>query len=199
MVTPSARNTSTASALRARGFTILELMIVVAIVGVLASLAFPAFGELIKNSRRTTVVNELSASLMLARAEAAKRGQPVSVCGLTSGGGTSCAGGTNWDYGWMVFLDPDGDGAFDTGEEVMRRYIVEYPDIKVRTNTESGAGPGHFTQRSFNQNSTTGDITICDKRGATRSRQIEVARSGRASVRLNNSEDTTNGAALTCP
>ena len=197
MVTPSARNTSTASAsLRARGFTILELMIVIAIVGVLASLAFPAFGELIKNSRRTTVVNELSASLMLARAEAAKRGQPVSVCGMTDGGGTSCTGGTNWDYGWMVFLDPNGDGAIAAVGDVLRKYVVEYADLKVRT---SDNGTGHFTLRSFNQSSTTGKITVCDKRGATRSRQIEVAGSGRASVYLNNSEDTTNGRALTCP
>lgn len=89
---------------RGRGVTLLELMVTVAIVGILAMLAAPAFDSMIKANRTKSVANELLASLNLARSEAARRGQPVSVC--RSNDGSSCAtNGTGWDKGWIVFVN----------------------------------------------------------------------------------------------
>jgi prepilin-type N-terminal cleavage/methylation domain-containing protein len=201
---------------RNQGFTIIELLTVVAIMGVLMALAFPAFGELIKNSRRTTVVNEVSASLQLARAEAAKRGQPVTVCGLTSGGGNSCTGGTIWDYGWLVFVDVNGNGFienavtvngvdYDEATMVLRKVLNDHAsEVRVRsaiTLSNGNAGTGHATLRPFNQSGDNGQgtINICDKRGAAKARQLALERNGRASVRINSTEDTSTGVAITCP
>lgn len=179
------------------GFTLIEMMLVVTILGVLLSLGLPAFDDLIKNSRRTTVVNEIVASLMTARAEAAKRGQAVSVCGLASGDDTSCTGGANWDKGFMVFLDPDANGAIATpSTDMIRKYVVDYADIRVRTKVSAGAG--HVVLQSFNQPSTGAAILVCDKkRGNAKARRVCVGTNGRAGA--SEIACTTVSDDLSCP
>lgn len=176
---------------QSNGFTIIELMIVVSILGVLASIAIPSFTELIQNNRRTTVVNELVANLLLARSEASKRGQPLSICAIPSNGSNLCATSdkTNWNYGWIVFLDTNDDGIAAAGD-MIRQYVNNYPDLKV---TSFGSGP--VILRPFNQNSSNGTIKICDKRGSSKARTIIIAPNGRARV----SEKDAANADIVCP
>lgn len=174
------------------GFSIIELMIVITIVGILAALAVPSFDDMIKNNRRTVIANELTAALMFARGESAKRGQPVTVCGMTSGGGASCTGGATWDYGWMTFLDPDADGAIAAGSDLIQRYVSEYSGITVRSAT---TGAGHITMKPFNQGGTSATLTICDSRGAGKARAVVVEPNGRSRI----SEKDRDDDALVCP
>jgi type IV fimbrial biogenesis protein FimT len=82
---------------QASGFTLLELMIAIAVAGVLMALAVPSGTDIIRNNRLTTYTNELVTALNLARSEAVKRGQQVVVRKT----------GTNWENGWQVFVDVD--------------------------------------------------------------------------------------------
>ncbi len=97
-----------------RGFTLIELMIVVVILVIGASLALPAFQSMIANNQVTTSSNELLTAINLARTEALKRGRPVAVC--ASDDGDDCSG--DWSEGWIVVNDANraGDDSIDEGE-----------------------------------------------------------------------------------
>ena len=101
-----------------RGFTLLELMTAVALMGIVLTIGIPSFTTLMGNNRLTSQVNLFATTLQLARSEAVKNNLLVTVC--PSVGGTSCATGTDfpnndWSIGWITFIDRDRDGAVDGG------------------------------------------------------------------------------------
>lgn len=82
------------------GFTLVELMIGLAIAAIVMTLGVPSFRDLIQNNRVTTTTNEIVLALQMGRSEAAKRGQSITVC--ASADGDTCSGATNWATGWIV-------------------------------------------------------------------------------------------------
>lgn len=95
------------------GFTLVELMVTVAIVAVLTTLALPSMRQFIGNWQLSNALNAFIGSLQIARAEAVKRGRNVRMCrsnnGRTCGVGNNLPGG--WTSGWIVYVDNDGSGA----------------------------------------------------------------------------------------
>lgn len=90
------------------GFTLIELMITLAIAAILLTVAVPSFRTFIENNKAITQVNDVVSAHNLARMEAIKRGSPVTVC--TSSNGTACSNSTNWKNGWIVFNDLNANG-----------------------------------------------------------------------------------------
>lgn len=82
------------------GFTLTELLLVVAVIGILASLAAPSFSQLIKSQRMKSMATDINASLTLARSEAVKRNRDVTLSPTTAG---------SWEKGWQI-ADPDNAG-----------------------------------------------------------------------------------------
>jgi type IV fimbrial biogenesis protein FimT len=99
------------------GFTLTELMVVVAIVAILLSIGVPSFRYITNSYRMSAEVNSLLGDLQYARAEAIKEGEPVVVCSSTTG--TACSGSTNWQNGWIVFQDLNNNGQVDGNERIL--------------------------------------------------------------------------------
>lgn len=103
---------------RSKGFTLLELLLVLVVTAVLAALATPSFRGLWVKRAVQAAADALVTDLRYARSEAIKRAVQVSVC--QSGNGTACAPGAVWAEGWIVFVDRNEKGFVDPGDEVLR-------------------------------------------------------------------------------
>jgi len=101
---------------RQAGYTLAELMVVAAIVGILLSIGVPSYKYITTSYRMSSEVNGLLGDLMFARGEAIKEGQGVTVC--VSSNGATCTGG-GWQTGWIIFSNPTG-AANPAGGTILR-------------------------------------------------------------------------------
>ena len=104
----------TAARRQARGFTLLEVMVVVAIIAVLAAIAAPSFTPLIERWRVRDAAEGLQSTLYFARSEGIKRGGNVIVMKAANDGScTNATAATQWGCGWRVFYDINNNNAQD--------------------------------------------------------------------------------------
>lgn len=121
---PAARPSTNALALRrpacrARGFTLIEFMIVIAVASVLLGFGIPSMTALLNSNKLTAASNALLSSMRLARSEAFKRNGRVVLC--KSGDGLGCTHAGGWEQGWIVFHDADGNGERNGNEVIIER------------------------------------------------------------------------------
>lgn len=103
---------------RQRGFTLIELMIAIAVLAVILTTAVPAMGRFLEQQRLTAKANGLVGHLQFARGKAISHNTLVAAC--PSSDGRSCTGGNRWDNGWIIHLDPDKLGQPARPEDVLR-------------------------------------------------------------------------------
>lgn len=120
MNSPSHGSLGIVIARRQIGFTLVELMVAIAIVAILAALATPSFQSMIINNRISAQANTFVGSINVARSEAVKRGHGVSLC--ASSDGATCSGGSSFGRGWIVFDDADGNQTMGEGDSVLFAY-----------------------------------------------------------------------------
>ncbi len=179
------------------GFSLIELMVTLSIAAILLTIGVPSFNTIIKNNRLTSQINSLVSSLGMARSEALKRNQPVSVC--KSGNGTACS--SNWtasSQGWAVFVDSDQNGSIGAGEEVLRANGRLESGTKLRF-----TGNYLSFDRQGGAPASSGTFILCDDRGASSAKAIIVLASGLIRKGEDSNNDGTvedlNGSNVTCP
>lgn len=146
-----------------RGFTLVELMITLAVAAILMSLAVPSFTSTIKNNRLTTQANDLIATLNYARSEAIRRGANVSV--------DSNDASANWHNGWVVK---------DSSNNILRNHqAFEGSSTLVAASSVSSLS---YRSTGFLSGSSAITFTLCDDRSGETGRTISISLTGRPSV-----------------
>jgi type IV fimbrial biogenesis protein FimT len=151
-----------------RGFTLVELLVTLAVAAILLAIAVPSFGSFVKDSRLTTETDTLLYDMNFARSEAVKLDTPVEVC--ASSDHATCTG--TWASGWIVLCPancPPGLGASPA-------LLLVAPGI-ASGNTLSEEVSG-ATAVTFNSTGQTGagnlQFVFCDSRGAAFGRDVEL-------------------------
>lgn len=105
-----------------KGFTLLELMITIAILSILIAVATPSFTSMVLSNSVSSDQDRIFTLLISARSEAIKRGGVVSVCKSSDLDVCSDSAGTAWGDGVIVFFDVDGDGEVETadGDKILK-------------------------------------------------------------------------------
>lgn len=129
---------------RMTGMTLIEVLITVAIAGIILAWGLPNLADYVRTSRVVSTTNELVAALTAARTFAVSRSVQTVIC--ASSNGISCTASTTWGSGWMVFEDCDGDNTLDTSavtcadgsrpETVVR--VVQYTSATTAIQNEPG-------------------------------------------------------------
>lgn len=158
----------------ARGFTLIELLMTLAVFGILTACAMPAFGNLISSTGARASRSNLITALNTARIFAASKTAHVVVC--PSADGRYCGHTTEWQHGWLIFVDADHDDARDDGEELLAVGERQPEGVAIL----STAGRTHVDYRP--DGSATGSnvtFTVCDRRGAGDASALVINNAGR--------------------
>ncbi|MGQ0385040.1 MAG: GspH/FimT family pseudopilin [Gammaproteobacteria bacterium] len=177
-----------------KGFTLLELMLVVTIAGLLLGLGVPAMGNYFRNARITAAANDVMAALHFTRSEAIKRRQRVTLCtssnavlGNNAANDAATCAASPLLTGWIVFVDLDQSGQRDGVEPI----LMNHAPMDTRITARSSADPLRITYQDngFALNAAVSQVVLCDERGnvatggqLSSARGIQVAVTGRAGV-----------------
>ncbi len=158
-----------------RGFTLIELMVAIAVLSILLSMAAPSFQSLIAQSRLTAISTQLRSALLTARSEAIKSNRQVTVC--ASEDQSSCSNGS-WSSGSIAFIDRNIIGEINDGDEIIKQFQRASSTLQVLQVGFNGSVS--FTPDGASD--TSGAFMVCDRMRNIEPRRICLSRSGTVDV-----------------
>jgi type IV fimbrial biogenesis protein FimT len=170
------------------GFTVLECLVVISILAILLVQGAPALRDYGLRQRMSAAMHALHSHLALARNDAVRFSVDTVVCPGQKNSG--CSGDSNWDSGWLVFEDLNGDHAYQAGERLL---AVEPGLENIMIRSSGGRKYLRFVANGSSPGSNS-SISFCDLRGPAVARKLVVSNLGR--VRRESAHDTE---ADSCP
>jgi type IV fimbrial biogenesis protein FimT len=138
--------------LREAGVTLIEMMVAIAVMGVLLALAAPSFTETIRKNRIESAAQGFLNALNFARTEAIRRGMAVTVR----------KSGSQWENGYLAFVDANKNGEQDSSEETLRSWQALPSGYTLRTNANNFANLVRYNARGeVDNNSVGGYFIVC--------------------------------------
>ncbi|AEG00555.1 GspH/FimT family pseudopilin [Methylomonas methanica] len=176
--------------IKSLGFTLIELMVTIAIAAILLGVAIPGFNSIIASNKLTTYANDLITTFNVARSEAIKRGQQVTITRISSTAGV-------WEGGWNIFVDVDGNNAFnDDGNTTLCQMnsdgspsedclIKTFPALSngytIRTGSSAYQNYVAYLPSGLAKNAVGDTFRICDSSANnSKSKAIIISAAGRA-------------------
>jgi len=158
------------------GFTFVEVVVVVAIIGILASIGTVSLQSMMNNSTSRAALQSLNSTFLLARAEAIKRGGWVRLCGSTDG--STCDG--NVSNGWLVYHDRNASGVLDDDEETLLAERLNPDRLTVNMTKPDG---GVIDQLAFDYRGFTSQNVSVEASKGDFSFELDINRIGRIALK----------------
>lgn len=161
-----------------KGFTLMELLIVLAILAILLVMVIPSFSDFIAKNKKNALLTDMYSSLALAQGETVKRRMAVSILPTSS---------SNWEQGWIIFTDKNRNGVQDAGDELLN--TLSYSDQLVQLKNSIALDYLTFKPNGLiisQPSSTTFDFFSCEKGAAKTKAAIKVKSSGNYKITHDN-------------
>ena len=176
-----------------QGFTLVELMVTLAVSAIALSMAVPALDSFLSGARQTGAINDFVTSVHRARSTAITENRRVTLC--PSRTGSNCED-VAWHDGWIAFADDDSDQVVDDNEKVIS-IASATAGVTIKSSEFAGGLQYRPNGRISNDDETAGTFgafTVCDNRGNRRAKVMVVDFSGRPNL----SETNPDGSAPDC-
>lgn len=154
-----------------RGFTLIELMVALAVFAVLVGIAIPGFGSMIDQQRMSTGLNNLRLGLSVTREEAVRMNRTLTLAPISG----------DWNEDWLIFIDRDSDGAPGAGDKVLR----ELPsDTRLRMHANGPVSKyvrfnAHGQTELLNGGFQAGTFRFCPTKPGAEGRKLVINQVGR--------------------
>jgi type IV fimbrial biogenesis protein FimT len=134
---------------RVAGFTLLEALVVMAVLGLMVSLAAPAISALRQQHRLQAQAEDFFNSLVMARSEALRRQQRVTLCARASDNACDVSG--TWPQGWLVFVDANGNARLEAGDALLEVHAPVPTDLRM---TVTSTAKAYFSYNAEGRSAT---------------------------------------------
>lgn len=163
---------------KADGFTLIELMITLALAAIILTLGVPSFRDFIMNNRITTQANDFVASIQTARSLAIRHQRPAQICVSANPAAAtpSCTADTDWTQGWFVWVDLDRDNTIDNNE------VMRVTQALEGTTTFDSTAQTSFTYNPRGLVDNADSLDLCDDRTGETGRRIDITPAGRVNI-----------------
>jgi len=161
------------------GFTIIELMMAIAIMAILVGIGAPSLRDFVIRNRISSQASDLVGDLQLARSESNRRGLRVAVCKANSSL-SGCTTGADWSSGWIVYIDSNRDALYTNGEEILRVHQALPTNITMTVTPGSTPAGDRTYYRPTGPADADHTFTVCQT--GYSGRVVTLLASGRTSV-----------------